>query len=145
MKIYIRAMSEELSEIRRTLSSASKQIDQHIIRLLLYPDAEYTSHWKKEIATFLHDIDRRKGSNKWPKQSFIYDALAVHNDILDNYRRYVIETESELMPIDVALHNIEQCISEYQRWISTELAKSGYVSQADIINELTLLVDKYSK
>ena len=144
MKLYMYAMSETLSEIRRNLSAVSKPLDQHIIRLLLYPESEYVVHWKKEIANMLYDVDRRKGSNKWPKQSFIIDALAVHNDILENYKRYVVEVESELVPKDVPLRSIEQCISEYQQWISTKLAESGYVSRAEIFDELDSLVSKYA-
>lgn len=145
MKMYIFAMSEYKKEIYRKLTSASEQINEHIIRLLLFPHCKYENHWKNEIYSFLFRIDRLKGKNKWPSAKFIKEALAVHNDILQNYVLPVIEQESEFTAANIPLSTIEAAINEYQDWLADNLSKSGIVSLADVHTKLDEILKKYQK
>lgn len=145
MKIYIFAMSEYQKEIYRKLTSASEQIDEHIIRLLLFPNCRYQEHWKDEIYAFLSRIERLKGKNKWPKAKFIKEALEVHNDILQSYIYFVTDVESQFTPVNVELDVIESAINEYQDWISEELSKNGYVRLSEVHTKLDEILKKYQK
>ena len=132
MFIYIRSMLEAQSRIYDNLTAASKQIDMHIIRLLLYPDSRYVDHWMHEIWSFLFDIDTLKRKNTYPKASFIKKALATHNDILGNYVKIVKSLEVDLKPRRVDLTAVEYCVSEYQNWVAEQLSTHGYIEQRDV-------------
>ena len=139
MYIYIRSMSERQSEIHREISAASKQIDMHIIRLMLYPNSSYRDHWMHEIWSFLFEVDKLKGKNKYPKAKFIKDALAAHNDVIDNYKEIVEDLEGELTERDISTEYIIQVIEKYQDWLANELSTHGKVKQSDVKIELTFL------
>lgn len=141
MFIYIKSMSEAQSRIYDNLTAVSKQIDMHIIRLLLYPDSKYVDHWMHEVWSFLFDIDTLKRKNTYPKASFIKKALSTHNDILGNYVKIVKSLESELTPQRIDLATVEYCVEEYQDWIAEQLSKYGYVEQKDVKEVLQDICD----
>ena len=140
MYLYIRGMSDYLDHIRDKISDRSVQIDQHIIRLLLYPNSSYCDHWMHEIWAFLHDVDKVKGKNKFPKSKMIYDALATHNDILDNYVTIVKDIEHKLTPEDVSLDTIASVIVQYQFWLSKKLSTAGVVTIAEVKSKLKEII-----
>ena len=143
MYIYIRAMSDEQREIHRDIKSKAAQINQHIIRLALYPKCEYVDHWKHEIWTFLHYVNKLKGRNKLPKPRFIKDALSVSNDMTYGFIRLVEEMESELSPSNMSIKEIDKFINEYQDWLSVMLSANGIVLQKEVKDKLTELMEKY--
>lgn len=136
MKIYIRSMSEYQSKIYDNLVSASNQVNMHLIRLLLYPDSRFVDHWMHEIWSFLYRVDKLKGINKYPKAKFIRNALAVHNDTVENYIAVVKDLESELEPADVNIEDVIKLIEQYQAWIAEQLSKQGVVLQNDVKHAL---------
>ena len=81
---YILGMSESAEEIRRDIVSRCSQLDEHLVKLMLFSTDSSIFHWQGEIYSSIHKIDRVKGKNKYPKYSFIREALSVHEDILDN-------------------------------------------------------------
>ena len=136
MYIYIRSMSEKQSEIYRKLTSASDQINLHIVKLLMFPNCSYVDHWMHEIWSFLFKVDKLKSNNKWPKQSFIKNALAVHNDIINTYIVIAPDEEENLDPKEVSISYALQCIEEYQDWISEKLSSEGVVRQVEVKSKL---------
>ena len=124
-------MSKAQQKIYDEIEHASKQIDKHIIRLLLYPDAREQNHWMNEIISFLSDVDLLKGKNKWPNKKFILKALQTHNDVLDGYRWQVQDQEDELTARNVNPSVILQSIEKYQDWLATELSTHGVISSQD--------------
>lgn len=143
MKVYVKAFSSRRSEIRQELHSISKQIDKHIIRLLIYPTNSLVKHWKHEIWTFQNDIDRLKGTNKYPSSNFIFDALAVHNDITDNLILIVKETEYELTPQDISVGAATAALVEYQTWLADNLSKYGVVRHKEVEDKLDEIMQNY--
>ena len=139
MYIYIRAMSESQSRIYEHLTSVSRPIMQHIIRLCLFPADKNVNHWKKEIMSFLYDIDKLKGKNRWPSAKFIKTALSTHLDNLSAHINYVVDIESELTPERVDEDHIRHAIESYFSWISDQLSKQGSVRAAEIYNQLNEL------
>ena len=141
MKVYIRSMSEYQSKIYDDIVGHSKQIDQHIIRLLLYPQYEHPDHWIHEIWANLYAVDKLKGSNKYPKASFIYKALSVHNDILYNYVKIVKSIERDLAPISVDTDVIVDIVNKYQHWLAIKLSTEGVVLEEDVKAELMSILN----
>lgn len=137
MYIYIRAMSESQSKVYDAVSSASTQIDMHIMKILFYPTSEYVDHWMHEIWSFLYFVPKLKGSNKFPKASLIKRGLSVYNDMLDSFIEIVQEAESNLVPEYVDVKRIQCCVSAYQDWLSENLSKHGTVKQSDVKSKLS--------
>lgn len=137
---YIVAMSKAQQKIYDEIEHASKQIDKHIIRLLLYPDAQEQNHWMNEIISFLPDVDLLKGKNKWPNKKLILKALQTHNDILDTYRWQVQDIEDELDARNVNPSIILNSIEKYQDWLATELSTRGAISTQDAKSVLKHIV-----
>lgn len=136
MYLYIRSMSESKNKIYSDIASASKQIDQHIIRLMLYPNSSYRDHWMHEIWTLLHDVDTLKSTHKFPKKSFIFNALSVHNDILKNYVKLVVSEEEDLEPSYIDLDDLLNVVESYQDWLSEKLSSEGVALQKDVKSKL---------
>jgi hypothetical protein len=129
MQRYIYAMSKAQRAIYAEVEAASKQIDQHLIRLMLYPDSEHVSHWKQEICSFLNSVDLLKGKNKWPSKRLLMKALTTHNDILDTYTWQVIDWEDELTPLNVSPSTIRRGVEFYQDWLAECLSENGAISK----------------
>ena len=136
MYIYIRSMSETQQEVRRNIVAASNRINLHIAKILLFSDSQNVDHWMHEIWSFLYKVDKLKGKNKWPKVSFIKEALAVHNDNLEGTLEIAVDLEDGLTPSHVSLRTLQECIEKYQDWLSSELSTYGYVVQKDVKEQL---------
>ena len=142
MYMYIRAMSEDQKSIQSELKSHSEQLDEHIIRLMLYPTSEYVPHWKQEIWNFLHRVDKLKGKNKFPKAQFILDSISTHNDMIEELRGLVEDLESELTPVKIDTQNIIAVLEAYQKWISEKLSVQGVVRQSEVYAKLDELMNQ---
>ena len=143
MKLYVRGFSQYKNKIYDKLSNASEQIDEHIIRLLLYSNDSHVNHWMNEIWSFLYKVDKLKGKNKWPSEKFIYDAISCHNDIIDALVVGVKDKEANLFPNNISYSRILSALEEYQRWLAVNLSKYGQVAQADVKYELTNIMNDH--
>ena len=141
MYIYIKSMSEHQSEIYRNLTSVSRQINLHIIKILLYPNCEYVDHWMHEIWSFLFDVDKQRNTKKWPKESFLKKSLSTHNDLIEQYVDIVIDEESFLEPRELDYNEIKRCIEDYYSWVAEELSKNGRIRQSETKTKLKEILD----
>lgn len=137
---YILAMSESLSEIRRTLVSSSKQVDEHLVSIFLFSNNDCVNHWKGEVFAFLHDVDRASNTKKFPKKEFIRKALATHEDVLDNYIAIACSEYPNLVRTCDSNEPIIECIVNYHEWLATELANKGYVTKEEINMKIDTLI-----
>lgn len=127
MKLYIRAMPEYQKEIRRELSAKGKQVLRHLICVILYPDAPDYNHWKNEIVSFIEDVDKVKGKNKWSKPAFIKEAISTQNDMIDAVIKQVKLKEREYKPKSVSISEILKGVEKYQDWLANELSANGII------------------
>lgn len=129
---YIRAMPRGDKDIENRIADAAEQIDEHLIKLILYPNnTQDIEHWRSEIYAFLHKVDKRKTANKYPKSRFIYNALACHNDIMDNIIRCV-KSEYAYTPKYISNPEILEIIEKYQKWLAYELSSQGAVTKQEV-------------
>lgn len=132
MYLYIRGAARYRDKIYDQITDASDPIDEHLIRLLIYPDNSAKFHWIHEIWSFLHRIHKLKGSKKYPKVAFIEDALSCGNDIIPNIVANVKDMEPDLTPVDVTEDQILHIFTGYQHWLATELSDRGVVNESDV-------------
>lgn len=141
MRIYIRAMSDERREIRRDLVHASEQVVTHLIKLMIFPNAEYHNHWESEIHSFLHKVSKVKGKNKWPDYKFIKEAISTHNDMIPEFIQIVIDEEDQLTAYDdIDISAVEKVIETYCVWLATQLSTKGFVIKSEVISELESII-----
>lgn len=151
MKLRIFEMAEERSQIHRRLADKTPNIIEHLLYILLAPDSDCRDHWKKEIYSFLHDIELLKGSNRPPKASFIYDSTyGVRQDrvqsekymtkfVKDVCSKENIKTKKTLGQIMTELDDV--CM-KYFTWLSETLNKNEYASYEDVYNKIDELIKK---
>jgi hypothetical protein len=140
MYLYIRGAARYRDKIYDQITDASDQIDEHLVRLIIYPDNPAKSHWIHEIWSFLHRIHKLKGSKKYPKVAFIEDALNCGNDIIPNIVATVKDMEPDLTPVDVTEDQILHIFTAYQHWLATELSNHGVVNESDVKEVITNLL-----
>ena len=139
MYIYIKAMSESLSEIRDDIKSTLGQLDKHLIKLILFENADSRSYWKDEVYSFLNSVRRARGSKRFPKYKFIRSVLAIDEDILDNYIKQVKSDYKHLVCSNVSDVEVATVILAYHDWIAGELSTTGAVTRDQVMDELSAL------
>lgn len=142
---YIRAMSREKRKIEDHVCDKASEIDEHIMKLLLYPKSKSCDHWKAEIYGFLNHVYKLKPTHKFPKYKDILTWLRVNNDMLDKFVSRVIEDESDLIPEDVDIETLTRCIEQYQEWLATQLSEEGLVTKNAVyckLNEIANLKER---
>lgn len=139
MKLYIRGFSRNQDYEYDKIADMSDQIDEHIIRLLIFPHNFYEEHWMKEIWKFLYRVHKLKGKNKYPSKKFIFDALSGNMDIIENLIPAVKTKENNLTPEDAKLEDILYVADGYHKWLSERLSTKGAVLVEDVIEILTKL------
>ena len=140
MCIYIRSMSEAQSRIYDSITSKVTSINTHMAKLMLFKDTEYVNHWESEIYAFLHDVNKLKGTNKYPKQKFILKCLSVGNDSAEKYLEMARAEEEEIQPAQVSSAAYLHALKQYQEWISAELSSKGYVTPKEVRSVLENLI-----
>ena len=106
---------------------------------MLYPECAERTHWKSEVYNILHRVPRF-ANRKWPRSSFIFDALSSWDDVADNLAISVMDQEDTLNPIDVKTVNIEYMLYEYHKWAVQQLAKDGVLRRQDVYNKIEELL-----
>ena len=140
--MYIYAMSESLRDIKKELSSKGKQVLRHLIRIILYPNADAYNHWKQEIVAFIAYTDKVKGKSKFPKKKLILDALQSQNDMIHQVIWQVKVTERDLEPAEIDENIILDSVCEYQNWLAEELSKNGVIDPYEAYKVLDRIVEE---
>lgn len=131
-------------QLEDKLYSNTEQIIEHLFKLYLLPNHSARNHWKQEIYSFLHSIDKLKGSNKRPTPAQIYTwTFGNKEDTIDNYFvKVMIDTinyqykENIKLNINVVKNNILFVCRSYFKWLAKELSTKGIVSPQQIYKKL---------
>lgn len=152
MNDYVFGFAESRIAIEVYLNGRTNQIIEHICKLVLMPNHSARNHWKKEIASQLHIIDKLKNTKKYPTQKQLYSwtyvkkkDLLQDNSWMSKMYNHVIK-EYHRNP-DISLEDFayasDQICNEYFTWLSDVLSKDGFVDYGDIYDMLDSLLDQY--
>lgn len=148
----VTGFSERKQKMEDELTYATKQIINHICKIVLMPDADIVNHWKQEIANFLNEVDKLKGNNKYPsekqimkwtynkQEDMLTDTVKMNRKLMDIVDEYGIKYNIEY---NASIALINNFCKEYFSWISTELSTYGYVNRKLIYDKLDMLIIKY--
>lgn len=146
MKIYISAMAEKRADIERKLSG--NEIDmliEHLLYLLLAPNAPTAKHWSTEIYAFLHDIPKLKSNSRFPSNSQIYNWTYGKRQDLITDKRYMAKMLKDVCEkenfapessLDEIMHDLDYACVAYFTWIADELSATGRVTGSEINEQL---------
>lgn len=143
--------SERKQKIEDELTSATKQIIKHICKIVLMPDNVSVNHWKGEIASFLYEIDKLKGKNKYPSYKQIMDwTYNKQKDMLTDIHKMKLilidiaeEYRLKQFDVDKTIKSINEFSINYFSWIAKQLSNNGYVLRNSIYTELNELINKF--
>lgn len=145
MRKYFRAIpilgfAYSRSKIAEDLEANVRSIIRHLIKLWRYPHAAEVNHWRQEVYSFLYEVGRLKGSNKYPSVEFIMkNTYNVNKSDIPKWfngvsRTYDGKFESLDIRDDVDLMN--KRIKEYFEWLADALSTDGYVFPEDVYSKL---------
>lgn len=123
------------------LISISGELIEHLVKLYMFPDTEYTEHWRAEVYNFLHKSPKLKGTNKPPKAEFIYSCISGYIDEIDEIMQVIATDCTECYQTRFDSYEAEQLINDYLLWLSMRLSESAVLSSSEIftkLEELTL-------
>ena len=149
MKLFVTEFAENKKEIERSLKPLTEKIIEHLFKLYLLPNNESVKHWKKEIYSFIHSIDKLKGSNKRPTSKQIYEwTFGKKADIFDDdyYVEVMVDTiEYEYSTtigknVNSIKNDMYVLCDNYFKWLSNELSVKGLISPQSVYAELDNLL-----
>ena len=150
MVLRLFEFAEQKKEVERELKSKTVKIIEHILYLVLDKNNSAKHHWESEIFSFLHDIDLLKGSNKLPKEKFIYDSTygkrrdrVTDNNWLSVSIRSACYEENikNEKPLEKVMNEMDYVCSEYFSWISKKLSTIGRVAPDEVFDLINSLLD----
>ena len=137
---YIFGMALPKKEIVARLEEVTRPLAQHLIKTLLWPESEYAAHWRQEIYNFLHNVSKLKGSNKFPSAEFIYrHTIGCNTDLISVWYQHIVEDYAA--SYGEPRCGFDECsVTDYFRWIASELSTMGEVSRSAVYRTLTNLM-----
>ena len=133
--------SHRKSDIAAMIEENTREIIQHLIKLWLYSDAETCNHWKQEVYSFLYQVPRLKGSNKFPSKKFILNNTIVINEdnILALLRIVITDYRNQYEQKNIEYPTMKKHILLYFDWLAEELSINGKVARNDVYAKLSEL------
>lgn len=129
------------SEIAARLEENTRILMMHLIKLWMFPGASEVNHWRNEVYSFLNQVPRLKGVNKFPSSEFIFNSTFVPNEsCIDDLYEDVYDDYTDNHTLDrTNCDAMHQVIEDYYIWISDILSKRGVVSHKKVLQELEIL------
>ena len=133
---YIKAMAYDKQSVQNSLESVASSLTDHLIKLYLFSESEYVSHWRQEVWHILNRVSKLKHSKKFPDSRFIFNCISGYADMCDNLIGLWCSEYDSLTPTRVDYEEAEKLILEYFKWLSDKLSSQGSVTSAEVYNEL---------
>lgn len=112
---------------------------RHIILYLCSSDVGLKNHWANEIYSFIHDVPKLKGTNRYPSASFIFDNTyeiwydSMEPGVQKLFQQEHMEYDAQRVKIAIAI------AKEYFLWLSEQLSNNGSVTNQEVRQKLESL------
>lgn len=136
MKRKIYAMAASRKDAMRQIQDVSLPLIEHLIKLYMFPNAGYKTHWSKEVRNFFNSAPKLKGSNKLLSYKNIRDAIALYEDQIDHLMKSVFTEyrQFEVERNDVA--EAERMIGDYLDWACEQVAAHIVFNSFGVMSKL---------
>lgn len=134
MKRRTLGMSKDMKTMRSYLEDRSEELTIHLMKLGMYPEHSSRMHWRKEVYSFLHQVQPLKGKNKFPSAKFILDSTwAKTGDGIRLWTSGIIRSYGQSdQDIDVVYDKIQY----YYEWSASELSRYGVIQPSMVYEKL---------
>lgn len=112
--------------IKDDLIDRSKQMFMYFCKLFMYEKSKDKELWIQEVWSSLHDVAEIIETNKLPNESFIYSAITSYST--DELVLAAADYDETKIPASTDKVKIHNKILQYARWLSKQLAASGFVT-----------------
>lgn len=149
MKIYIRSFAFSQSKIAEQLHAPMKKIIEHLLYIVLSPNAPTVHHWCSEIYGFLNYVGKLDRKNKFPKESQIYEwTYGRMQDLVtdEKFMNVMIKSATKKENFSVSITNrdimakLDYVCVQYFTWLSKELSTVGIVDSDDVESTILKIV-----
>lgn len=140
MKMYIRSAAMKQSDLGDDLEEVALPLLEALGQLYLFPNCEYTHHWRQEVWATLHRVPKLKRRNKLPSKEFILEhTWHEYETQLDYILVFAREHEYLLEPYTGRIDNLKEfsiiCCT-YIGWAAEQLSKTGKLMPSQVYNKL---------
>lgn len=129
-------MSFDKQTIKLKLANCAEQLTDHLIKLYLFPNTDYVTHWRKEVWNFLNKVPRFSYNNKRPSSKFIYDIISGYVDDAENLMYTTMSEYDAHVPQRFDPDELEAMLSDYFEWLSNELSENGSTTSSKVYDKL---------
>lgn len=145
-------MAEKKRYILQDMRSSRDKYIEHLIKLFLWRDENWSTEWKQEIYGFYKSVPKMKeNKKKYPDEKDMYEAIfGGVEDVFDERLSWLVEEietnnpELEHRKIgDLITMKAHWFISDYSHFVSNTLHQNGIVIRADAISKLNYLLSRY--
>lgn len=137
--MYILGFANKTEDIKRKLNSNCDEIINHLLKIWLFPDACEQAHWKQEVYSFLHSVNKQKLTKGYPSKKFIFNATwGITGDTMTD-KINVLRYREKYYPytcIEVSDETVETAVKSYFIWISQILSEWGEASRSEVYDEI---------
>lgn len=126
-----------------------KKVNIHLLYCLEWYNSNNYNHWKKEIASFIPELPKIKGTNKYPTEKQLKNWII--NDTIEQVKEKInnIIEEAEYEE-NKSMEKIDSFVAqnyliEFWNGLANYLANGKAVRVRDVYNKVDELVQKYSE
>lgn len=139
----VQEMAENRKAVKdRLISYRTKEMIEHLIRLIIFNSPKNKNHWRGEVYGLLNDIPLMKHNKKPPNRNFIFQTIwEYYGDRLDYLTESVLRQEpKEKLKTDKKISDFADEIyikvKDYVFWLSKELSEKAVVTKQEVYNKL---------
>lgn len=137
-------MADTKKEITESIHNKEWMISEHLIKCMLYPKSENINHWKVELYGFVHNVNKVKGTNKYPsyKQLYKWVLNRFEDSLLDRIDGYVSDITRKYGNVEYNKQMLYDKIIEYFKWLLQNLSEKGYVTRQEVSDKIDILIKR---
>lgn len=139
----VQEMAENRKAIKdRLISYKTKEMIEHLIRLIIFDSPNNRNHWRGEVYGLLNDIPLMKHNKRPPDKNFIFQTIwDYYGDRLDYLTESVLRQEpkeklKENKKISDFADEIITKVKDYILWLSKQLSIKTELSKDEVYNKL---------
>jgi len=129
-------MSDDAKSIYDKIGNVIGEIDDHLVKLALFPNSDSKMHWRAEVYSNLHKVPKLRSTKKFPKYKFIRERLSIYEDMVDEMCLAVKREYKNLTPRNISSQEVLKLVSAYHDWLAEKLSDNGIVIGDDVFEEL---------
>ena len=146
-KEKLNELSMSKTDVYNALFSIRNKVNTHLIYCYLFSSSREYNHWKKEIASFIPQLTKLKGTNKYPnekqlKRWVINDTIELIETKIENIIKNACQEENVDIPNWYNKDKVTNYMIEFWNWLAKYIADGKDINYNDIYYIIDELIKK---